>query len=126
MKSLPDVELMKLAATPGLKQYLAFDEIARRIRDNPAGSCVAALQGEPFWEWSPIDITRRPNATEMEWAMLKLSQDLNDVPPELEREQNVRIRELEDQLGQDCDSLECKYYNAISRNLSRSDKDGGA
>ena len=126
MKSLPDAELMKLARVSGPKQYLAFDEIARRIRDNPEGSCLAALQWEPFWDWSPIDITRRPNATEMEWVMLKLSQDLNDVPPELEREQNVRIRELEDHLDQDFDSLECKYYNAIIENLSRSDKDGGA
>jgi len=126
MKSLPDAELMKLARVPGPKQYLAFDEIARRIRDNPEGSCMAALQWEPFWDWSPIDITRRPNATEMEWAMLKLSQDLNDVPPELEREQNVRIRELEGHLDQDCDSLECKYYNAIIKNLSRSNKDGVA
>lgn len=126
MKSLPDAELMKLAKKPGARQYLAFDEIAGRIRDNPAGRCVAALQGERRWEWSPIDITRPPNATELEWAMLKLSQDLNDVPPELEREQNVRIRELEAHLDKDFDSLECKYYNAISKNLSRSDQDGGA
>ena len=114
---------MKLAATPGPKQYLAFDEIARRIREHPAGSCVGFLQWEPFWIWSPIDIIRRPNPTEMEWAMLRLSQNLNDVPPELEREQNVRIRELESHLDQDCDSLEHKYYNAIVANLHRVEKD---
>ena len=120
MKSLSDDELKNLAATPGPKRYLAFDEMARRIRDNPSG--WVTLQGEPYWKWSPIDITRRPNPTEMEWAMLKLSQNLNDVPPELEREQNVRIRELERHLDQDLDSLERKYYNAIAANLRRFEK----
>ena len=66
MRSLPDDELKNLSTTPGPKRYLAFDEMARRIRDNPSG--WAALQGEPYWKWSPIDITRRPNDTEMEWG----------------------------------------------------------
>ena len=123
MKYLPDNELKNLASTPGPKQYLAFDEMARRIRDNSSG--WAALQGEPWWKWSPIDITRRPNATEMEWAMLRWSQQFNDVAPELEQEQNVGIKELEGQLDQDLDSLEVKYYNAIGENLRRPDKDDG-
>ena len=123
MKSLPDAELKNLATTPGPKRYLAFDEMARRIRDNPSG--WADLQGEPWWEWSPNDIRRRPNATEMEWAILKWSQHLNDVAPELEQKQNVRIKELEGHLNQDPDSLELKYYNVIGENLRRSDKDGG-
>ncbi len=118
MKSLPDGELKNLAATPGPKQYLAFDEMARRIR---AG--WAALEGEPYWDRSPIDITRRPNAIEMEWAMLRLSQHLNDVAPELEQEQDVRNKELEDQLDEDPDSLEVKYYNDIAANLRRRDQD---
>ena len=127
MKSLPDAELMKLAATRGPEQYLAFDEIARRIRDNPAGSCVAALQGESFREWSPIDITRSPNATEMEWAMLKLSQHLNeDQNPELERQQEALLRELEGHLDEDPDSLATKFYNAIAEYLRQHDKDGSA
>lgn len=120
MKSLSDGELKNLAATPGPKRYLAFDEMARRIR---AG--WSALQGEPYWKWSPIDITRRPNATEMEWALLKLSQHLNDVAPELEQEQNVRIKKLEDQLDEYPNSLEVKYYNDIATNLRRHDKDDG-
>ena len=119
IKSLPDAEFKNLAKTPRPKQYLAFDEMARRIRDNPSG--WADLQGEPWWAWSPTDITRRPNATEMEWAMLKWSQHLNDVAPELEQEQNVRIKELEGQLDQELDSLEVKYYNAIGENLRRHD-----
>ena len=123
MKSLSDDELKNLATTPGPKRYLAFDEMARRIRDNPSG--WAALQGEPCWDWSPIDITRRPNDTEMEWAMLRLSQQFNDVAPELEQEQNVRIKELEGQLDEDLDSLEVKYYNDIATNLRRADKDDG-
>ena len=123
MKSLPDAELKNLATKPRPKQYLAFDEMARRIRDNPSG--WAALQGEPWWDWSPIDITRRPNATEMEWAMLKWSQQLNDVAPELEQEQNVRIKELEGHLDQDLDSLAVKYHNAIGENLRQPDKDDG-
>ena len=36
MKSLPDIEIKQLAIKPGPKQYLAFDELARRIRDNPS------------------------------------------------------------------------------------------
>lgn len=123
MKSLPDDELKNLATTPGPKRYLAFDEMARRIRDYPSG--WATQKGEPYWKWSPIDITRRPNATEMEWAMLRLSQQFNDVAPELEQEQNMRIKELESQLDEDIDSLEVRYYNDIVTNLRRADKDDG-
>ena len=36
MKSLPDSEIKQLATKPGPKQYLAFDELTRRIRDNPS------------------------------------------------------------------------------------------
>ena len=118
MKSLPNDELKNLAITPGPKQYLAFDEMARRIRTG-----WAALEGEPYWKWSRIDITRRPNAIEMEWALLKRSQDLNDVAPELKQEQDVRIKELERQLDEDLSSLEVKYYNAIGEYLRRRDKD---
>ena len=57
--------------------------------------------------------------------MLKLSQQLNDVAPELEQEQNVRIKELEGHLDQDLDSLAVKYHNAIGENLRQPDKDDG-
>ena len=115
MRSLPDAELKSLATTPGPRQYLAFDEMARRMRENPWGW---THQEEP-WVWSAFDCTRRPNAREMEWAFLKWSQRLNDGKPELEREQEVRIEELERHLNQDPDSLEVKYHNAIGEEMRR-------
>lgn len=115
MRSLPDAELKRLATTPGPKQYLAFEEMARRIRDDPPGW---THEEEP-WVWSPFDCTRRPNTREMEWALIKWSQRLNDVKPELEREQDVRIEELERHLNEDPDSLEVKYHNAIGEAIRR-------
>ena len=115
MKSLPDAELKALATTPGPKQYLAFDEMSRRIRANPSGW----IQREEPWIWSAVDCTRGPNASEMEWAFLKWSQRLNDVGPELDQEQEVRIKKLECYLDQDPDSLEVKYHNAIGEELRR-------
>ena len=67
MKSLPDSEIKQLATKPGPKQYLAFDELARRIRDNPS----SWSQPERPLVWNALDITRAPNASEMEWAFLK-------------------------------------------------------
>ena len=115
MKSLPDAELKSLATTPSPRQYLAFDEMARRTRDDPSGW---TRQDAP-WTWSAVDCTRGPNAGEMEWAFLKWSQRLNDVEPELAREQEVRIEELERHLDQDPDSLEVRYHNAIGDEVRR-------
>ena len=115
MHSLPDAELKRLATTPGPKQYLAFDEMAGRARDNPQGW---TQQAQP-WAWSAVDCTRGPNAREMEWAFLKWSQRLNDVEPELDRKQAVRIEELERYLDDDPDSLEIKYHNAIGEEIRR-------
>ncbi len=115
MKSLPDAELKSLATTPGPRQYLAFDEMARRTRDNPPGW---TQQAQP-WAWSAVDCTRGPNAREMEWAFLKWSQRLNNVEPELDQEQEVRIEELERHLNHVPDSLEVKYHNAIGEKIRR-------
>ena len=115
MKSLPDAELKSLAIAPGPKRYLAFNEMSRRIRDNPWGW----IQREEPWAWSAVDCTRGPNAREMEWAFLKWSQRLNDVEPELAQEQEMRIEKLERQLSRDSDLLEVKYYNAIGEELRR-------
>lgn len=115
MKSLPDAELKNLATTPGRKRYLAFGEMARRIRDNPSGW----TQQEELWAWSAVDCTRGPNAREMEWAFLKWSQRLNDVEPDLDQEQEMRIEELEQHLDQDPDSLEVKYNNALGEEMRR-------
>ena len=116
MKALPDLELKKLATTPGPRQHLAFDGLARRIRDNP--SSWSPEEGP--WAWDPLDITRAPNATEAEWAFLKWSQQLNDGKNhKLEQEQEARLRELESYLDQDPDSLGDKYFNEIGEELRR-------
>ena len=116
MKTLPDLELKKLATTPGPRQHLAFDELARRIRDTP--SSWSPEEGP--WAWDPLDITRAPNAIEAEWAFLKWSQRLNDGKnPKLEQEQEARLRERESRLDQDPDSLEDKCFNEIGEELRR-------
>ena len=116
MKALPNLELKKLATTPGPRQHLAFDELARRIRDNP--SSWSPEEGP--WAWDPLDITRAPNAIEAEWAFLKWSQRLNDGKnPELEQEQEARLRELESHIDQNPDSLGDKYFNEIGEELRR-------
>ena len=116
MKSLPDPELKKLATRSGPKQHLAFDELARRIRDN--SSSWSPEEGP--WAWNRIDITRAPNAIEAEWAFLKWSQQLNGGKnPDLEQKQAARLDELESHLGQDPDSLETKYFNAIGDELRK-------
>ena len=112
-QTLLDLELKKLATRSGPKQYLAFDELARRIRDNP--SSWSPEEGP--WAWDPFDITRAPNAIEAEWAFLKWSQRLNDGNPKLEQE--VRLDELKSHLDQDPDSLEIKYFKAIGDELRR-------
>ena len=116
MKSLPDIEIKQLATRPGPEQYLAFDELARRVRDNPS----SWSHPERPWIWNALDCTRAPNVSEMEWAFLKWSQQLNDgKQPELEQEQNARLYKLEHPLDQDPESLEIKYFNAIGEELLR-------
>ena len=116
MKSLPDSEIKQLATKPGPKQYLAFDELARQIRDNPSSWSPHAGP----WPWTALDITRAPNASEMEWAFLKWSQELNDGKhPKLEQKQDPRLKELERHLEQDPESLASKYFNAIGAELHR-------
>ena len=108
-----DSEIKQLATKPGPKQYLAFDELARRIRYNPS---MWSPQAGP-WPWNALDITRAPNASEMEWAFLKWSQRLNDDHPGLEQEQDPRLVEIERHLEQDPESIENQYFNAIGAEL---------
>ena len=116
MKSLRDMEVKKLATIHGPTQYLAFDELARRIRDNPASWC----QSERSGGWGIFDCSRTPNVYEMEWAFLKWSQHLNDDENyELVRLQDARLEKLEGQLDEDPESLEIKYFNAIGEELRR-------
>ena len=109
----PDIELQelkKLATKLGKDRYLAFAELACRTRDDPS---IWDQQGETRFG-SPLDFPRAPNTTEMEWAFLKCSQAWNNGgDPALKQEQDLRLDELECQLGQDPDSLESKYYNAL-------------
>ena len=114
-QTLLDLKLKKLATRSGPKQHLAFDELARGIRDNQSSW---SPEGGP-WAWDPLDITRAPNAIEAEWAFLKWSQRLNDGNPKLEQEQEVRLDELKSYLDQDPDSLEIKYFKAIGDKLRR-------
>ena len=116
MKTLPDLELKNIATTPGPRQHLAFDEMARRIRNNPSSWSPP----EAPWASNPLDTDRAPNAIEAEWAFLKWSQQLNGgKDPKLEQEQEARLRELESKLGQDPDSLEDKFFNEIGEELRR-------
>ena len=52
MKTKSDIELKKIASRNGPKQYLAFDELARRIREDPS----IWNPEEPWW-WNPLDVT---------------------------------------------------------------------
>lgn len=116
MKSLCDSDVKKLATRPGRERYLAFDELAQRVRDNPS----SWSEPERRWVWNALDCTRAPNGTEMEWAFLQWSQHLNDEENyELKQAQDARLDELEPRLDQDPDSLETKYFNAIGEELRR-------
>ena len=57
MKSLPDIEIKQLATRPGPERYLAFDELARRVRDNPS----SWSHPERPWIWNALVCTRAPN-----------------------------------------------------------------
>ena len=114
METISDIELKKLASRRGPQQYLAFDELARRFREDPS----AWNPEEPWW-WNPLDVTRAPNVIEAEWAFLMCSQQYNeDRDPELAQKQHVRLEELDKQLAQDTDSLHIKYHAAVVREIS--------
>ena len=123
MKSLALHEVKKLATQPGHERYLAFDELARRIRDDPS----PMNPSEDPWTWSPLHVTRAPNAIEMEWAFLKCSQAWNNErDPARKQKQDLRVDELERQLDQDADPLVVKYYNALVDELRREDEAANA
>ena len=116
MKSLQDSEVNKLTTRSGPTQYLAFDELARRVRDDPA----TWTQSKGLGGWNTFDCLRVPNVYEMEWAFLKWSQHLNEEENyDLIRVQDARLDALERQLDTDPDSIEIKYFNAIGEELRR-------
>lgn len=109
MNSFSLIELKNLASNPGPKRHLAFDDLARRYRDDPS-----------IWTPDPSDppagCPRAPNVTEAEWAHLKWSLKFNDgSDAELALEQEKRLEELNRQLAQDPDSIERQYYEAIGQ-----------
>ena len=115
----------ELALHQGPEQYLALDELARRLRENPPSWWTP---GEN-WIWSPLDITRAPNAIEVEWALLKCSQQYNEgtgsqgVDYGLIREQEKRLKELEEQLDQIEDSLEIRYFNCLQKYIAKAENE---
>ena len=120
MKVLPDIEfqeLKKLATTPGQDRYLAFAELACRTRDNPS----IWDQSENRWFGGPLDSTRAPNTTEMEWAFLDWSRWLNKGRnPELKQKVVARLHELESCLDlASSETPAVKYFNAIASELHR-------
>ena len=116
MKSLREMEVKKLATIHGQTQYFAFDELARRIRDNSASWRHTGRSGG----WGTFDCSRTPNVYEMEWVFLKWSLHLNDYENyEVVRLLDARFEKLEGQLDEDPESLEIKYFNAIGEELRR-------
>ena len=113
MKSLPLSEVKKRATESGPERHLAFDELARRYRDDP--STWAPDPSDP-----PTGCPRAPDVLEAEWAHLKWSLRFNEgKDSELARVQEGRLEELERYLDKDPDSLKVKYFNAIGEELSR-------
>ena len=116
MKTLSPSELKNLALTHGSEQYLAFDELARRIREDP--SSWNPEKGP--WPWDYLEITPAPNAIAAERAILGWAHQLNDEKnPELEQEQEARIEKLERLLEQDPESHEIsrKLHDAIGEKV---------
>ena len=115
MREESNCDLKRLALQQGPEQYLALDELACRLREDQANWWTP---GE-HWIWNPLDITRAPNAVEVEWALLKLSQLYNDrtggqgTDYELVGTQDHRLADIEAQLDQVQDSLEIRFFNCL-------------
>lgn len=115
IREQPNRALKLLALHQGPEQYLALDELAARLRADRSNWWTP----ERILIWNPLDISRAPNAIEVEWALLKLSQLYNDraggqaTDYELIGTQDQRLDEIEEQLDQSDDSLEVKFFNSV-------------
>jgi hypothetical protein len=71
--------------------------------------------------WRPLDLTRAPNAAEIEWALLECSRQLSSggEDGETRRDREARTAELERLLAQDPDSLETRYHAALVEEMRR-------
>jgi len=114
VKSLSDKDLKELAITPGSDQCRALDELARRVRGNPEN--WRSPEGQP-WLWTPICWPRAPNAMEIEWAFLKISEHYNDGDDKLLQEQSARITEIECVMDEESEDIACKYHNEVVAHL---------
>ena len=106
LHDLEEKELKNLATHPGPKQYLAFNEMAHRTREDPAG-------WEPtFWPGP------KPKAPHVELAFLLWSQQFNgERDLTLQQKQDARIKELECGIRPDPESLVTQFYNAIHKEI---------
>ena len=110
LHDLEEKELKNLAYLPGPKDYLAFDEMARRTREDPLG-------------WEPTDRPDGPKAPHVELAFLELSKQRNfDRDYELQQKQDARIKELECEIGRDPQSLANQCHNEIVDEIERCQK----
>ena len=115
MTTLGDADIKRLAASPGPERSLAFHDMARRVRESPSDWVTDGTM-----HWSPIDLTRAPNAAEIEWAFLACSHRLgggND--DEIQRDRDARMNELERLLDEDPDLLATRYHAALVEELRR-------
>ena len=108
-------ELKSFAVNQGPDQYLALDELASRLREDRSNWWTP----ERYWIWNPLDITRAPNAIEVEWALLQLSRLYNGDAEGQETDyvligaQDHRLDEIEERLDQVGDFLEVKFFNRV-------------
>lgn len=122
MSEKPNCELKRLASQRGPEQHLALDELACRLREDRTNWWTP----EGNWIWNPLDITRAPNAIEVEWALLELSQLYNEhkgdqgTDYELIATQDQRLDEIEGQLDQVKSSLEVKFFNSFQECIRNS------
>lgn len=114
-----DSELKALAVHQGPEQYLALDELAVRLREDRPNWWAP----ERYWIRNPLDITRAPNAIEVEWALIQASQLYNgDAEGQatdyvLIARQDQRLEEIEKRLDQVVDSLEVKFFEELQARI---------
>lgn len=107
MKSLSDKDLKALAVKSIPDRCRVFDELARRVRRNPE----KWRSSERIWFWDSAPCwTRAPNAIEIEWAFLQISEFYNEDDT-IPQEQSDRITEIERVMDEESQSIAYEYHN---------------
>ncbi len=115
MTTLTDADIKRLATRSGPEQSLAFYDMARRVRENPSNWAE-----EGTMRWSPLDLTRAPNAAEIEWAFLECSRQLSgEEHDEVRQDRATRMDELDRLPTKDSDSLKTRYHAALVEEMRR-------